>query len=165
MSYDLEKKMNQNEKIEKAIKIIYSHYETMPDGSIKSKDKEAIILFTKNSTEYVESQSYKDNMEAMLLDIFETGFVFINDNTVIPIFNIKQYMALDKSEANKIVNTGNQNNKHFNRWNNKKKFHGKRPDDRGSQVKKDPIISNVEDFPVKDAEPASKEVEKPTIES
>lgn len=147
----LEKKMNQNEKTDKAIKIIYVHYETMPDGTIRSKDKEAIIPFTKNSTEYVDSQSYKDNMEAMLLDIFETGFVFINDNMVIPIFNIKQYMAFNKSETNKQVNIENQNNKHFNRWNNKKKFHGRRPDDRGNQSKKDPVISNVEDFPVKDA--------------
>lgn len=128
--------MNQNEKIERAIKIIYLHYETMQDKSIKCIDREAIVRFSKDSTEYVINQSYKDNMEAMLLDIFENGFVFINDNIAIPVFNIKQFMSFnfeDKSQKSQESQDKGQKkekipvveNRHFNRWNNKRKFKGK----------------------------------------
>jgi hypothetical protein len=122
--------MNQNEKIERAIKIIYLHYETMQDKSIKCIDREAIVKFSKDSTEYVINQSYKDNMEAMLLDIFENGFVFINDNIAIPVFNIKQFMAFSFEGQSQEKNQKKERipiveNRHFNRWNNKRKFKGK----------------------------------------
>lgn len=136
-----------NEK-NKSIKIIYTAYDTMQDGSIRWKEKEAVIPFGKDTTEYVDSLPYRDNMEAMLMDIFESGFVFINDRLVVPVFNVKQYMACDKEEVNTVINNS-QSNK--NRWNNKKKFHGKRPDDRGNREKKEVVISNAtEDFPVKE---------------
>jgi len=122
--------MNQNEKIERAIKIIYLHYETMQDKSVKCIDREAIVRFSKDSTEYVINQSYKDNMEAMLLDIFENGFVFINDNIAIPVFNIKQFMSFSFEGQSQEKNQKKEripiaDNRHFNRWNNKRKFNGK----------------------------------------
>jgi len=139
-----------NEKIEKAIKIIYTAYDVIQDGNIRWKEKEVIVPFSKITTEYIDKLSYQDNMEAMLLDIFESGFVFINDNIAIPVFNIKQFMAYDSKELIKpIINNESKSIKpNFNKWHNKKKFHGKRPDDRGNQSKKPIIVS--EDFPIQD---------------
>jgi hypothetical protein len=147
--------MNQNEKIERAIKIIYLHYETMQDKSIKCIDREAIVRFSKDSTEYVINQSYKDNMEAMLLDIFENGFVFINDNVAIPVFNIKQFMSFsfeDKRQESQDKTQKKERipiteNRHFNRWNNKRKFKGKSSNGNGNgkeQSQEQKVISVCE---------------------
>ena len=53
------------------------------------------VLFSKKTTEYVESLSYLENMEAMIFDIFENGFIFIDDKTVITVFCIKSFAAND----------------------------------------------------------------------
>jgi len=139
-----------NEKSGKSIKIIYSNYEVIQDGSIRWKDKEVIVPFSKDMTEYVTNQSYRDNMEAMILDIFESGYVFISDKIAIPVFNIKQFIAFDEVEAGRPVmeskNVAQLNgNRQGHKWHNKKKFQDKRPD---TNQGKELIIS--ENFPIKE---------------
>ena len=81
----------------KSIKIVYD----MINGHGDSVVDFAIIPFSKKTTEYAEGLSYKENMEAMIYDILESGFVFVNDTLAVPIFNIRQYMAYEETQVQK----------------------------------------------------------------
>jgi hypothetical protein len=78
-----------------------------------------LVPFSKQTTEYNNSLSYMENMEGMIYDILERGFVFINETVAIPIFCIKAFKA--QAEDNKDNQNSQNSQKTIQKW----KPHGK----------------------------------------
>ena len=90
-------------------RVIGDQIKVMPD----------FVPFSKNTTEYDNSLSYIENMEDMIYDILEKGFVFINEATAIPIFNIKAFKATDdqqNGQGNQNVQKNNHPQKDGKKW-------------------------------------------------
>jgi hypothetical protein len=68
------------------------------------------VPFSKQTTEYNNSLSYMENMEGMIYDILERGFVFINETIAIPIFCIKAFKAKAEDNQDNQSNQSNQSN-------------------------------------------------------
>jgi len=79
----------------KSIKIVYEDWSisassVFATGNIfASKIKEAIVEFDGNNTPYVESMSYSDNFDSFVHDVFNSGFVYINQRKAVSILQIK----------------------------------------------------------------------------
>lgn len=99
---DQKDQKQQKEEINKAIRIIYDSYEECNDGknniTWRKVAKSAIVPFSAKTTVWSKSNSYVENMEAMIIDIMENGFVFVNDKTAISFFDIHQFMAYDEND-------------------------------------------------------------------
>ena len=92
------------------MKIIYEGHEESNDGSIRKVLKSAFIEFSEKTTEYINALSYAENMEAMIFDILDNGFVVVGNGVAIPIFGIREFLAQTSNENNGQRNSSvNQN--------------------------------------------------------
>lgn len=101
----------------KSIKIVYEAF--MLERNPSPHYVVAEILFSEKTTEYVNGMSYRENMEAMIFDIMETGVVFVNDgqrDIAIPIFSIKQYFANEEPLGNYQNRQQNQQGQQKQKW-------------------------------------------------
>lgn len=87
------------------MKIIYEGHEESNDGSIRKVLRTAFIEFSERTTEYINTLSYAENMEAMIFDILDNGFVVVGNGVAIPIFGIREFLAQTSHE-----DTGQKNN-------------------------------------------------------
>lgn len=103
------------------IKVLYESFKLTEDGKYVSVIKDGHIDFEEN--EYVSSLPYKDNMEALIRDLMECGFITVKTGEIIPIFRVYSFISNEnkEEEKEKPIVVINKNEK----WkaNNKRKFY------------------------------------------
>jgi len=83
----------------KSIKILYENWSVNGIGGVSSKIEEAIVNFDGNNTPYVDSMSYADNFDSFVHDVFNSGFVYINQRKAVSILQIKCFEFNDVEGA------------------------------------------------------------------
>jgi hypothetical protein len=100
----------------KSIQIIYEDFEIVTSG-INRNLKSATIQFCEKTTEYIPSLNYADNFEAMVSDIIQNGYVYLNDNNVISVLNIKKFIGNNNVPFNDSSKPFNDSSKDKNAHN------------------------------------------------
>lgn len=100
-----------NQKPSRFVKIIHDSYEECKDGknnvTWRKVVKASLVQFSPKTTSWNNFNSYSENMEAMILDIMENGYIFVSDKVAVPFFDIHQFVAhelpeqLEQPEQNK----------------------------------------------------------------
>ena len=91
-----------------SIQIIYEDFEVAPNG-IRNSLKVATVYFSEKTTPYTNSVSYADNFEYMIADIYQNGYVYIDDKNIIPVLNIKKFLDNNTAPHNEPINNVDQN--------------------------------------------------------
>jgi len=87
----------------KQVKIIYEDCKS-DIGTIVPKLTWALVPFGSLNSPYSDSTSYADNFEHFVQDSFESGFLYLDANEAIPIFQVKKFLAHNPPDP-----TNNQN--------------------------------------------------------
>lgn len=152
--------------MKQCIQIVYDFFEENKDGSIRKYPKICSIPFSSKTTEYINSLSYEENMEAMIFDILEDGFVFVSDKVAVPIFNIKEFIAsAPLIDDKKDSNVQNNNQVPINKWQNyKERKMNRRIGNKIHHNSQVPLIDQNKKENVSDAKDSAKEDSSVTID-
>ena len=84
--------------MKRSIEIIYEDCIEV-NGKLTLGLKTGFVDFSSRNTEYADSMPYKDNFEQFLHDTFECGFVYLTEEQVVSVFQIKKYIMIDAPKA------------------------------------------------------------------
>lgn len=96
------------------LKLIYEDWEKK-NGTFSPVLKESLVPFGEPNTIWLDESSYDDNFEFFVQDVFECGFLFLNEK-VITIFQIKNFSkhkdgSNQKNKSRKSRNPRSKNSK------------------------------------------------------
>lgn len=94
--------------MDKKIKIIYEDFKRSNKRYVP-EIKSVLVSFGNYNTEYVETMSYEENFDAFVNDVFECGFLYLNDKKALSVFQVKSFeMVQDEKENKEVKNEVNE---------------------------------------------------------